>query len=125
MANTTGMTPNEIARADRKAMDKLERIQMERDFSNEMRDAAAKRKAEELNNPKKGVLQTLKEKVMGTEEQNQAAKERMRKMDEKDPDSAQAKVNKALGMKKGGMVSSASKRADGCAVRGKTKGRMV
>lgn len=28
------------------------------------------------------------------------------------------------GMKKGGMVS-ASKRADGCAVRGKTKGRMV
>jgi hypothetical protein len=31
------------------------------------------------------------------------------------------------GMKKGGKVkvSSASKRADGCAVRGKTKGRMV
>jgi hypothetical protein len=29
-------------------------------------------------------------------------------------------------MKKGGMArSSASKRADGCAVRGKTKGRMV
>ena len=27
--------------------------------------------------------------------------------------------------KKGGSVSSASKRADGCAVRGKTKGRMV
>jgi len=29
------------------------------------------------------------------------------------------------GMKKGGTVSSASKRADGCAMRGKTKGRMV
>jgi len=157
MANTTGMTPNEIARADRKAMDKLERIQMERDFSNEMRDAAAKRKAEELNNPKKGVLQTLKDKVMGTEEQNQAARERMRSMDEKNPDSAQAKINKALGMKSGGKVkdptmtyqtysktgkpagmktvtvkkasggsvSSASKRADGCAIKGKTKGRMV
>ena len=27
--------------------------------------------------------------------------------------------------KKGGKVSSASKRADGCAVRGKTKGRMI
>ena len=27
--------------------------------------------------------------------------------------------------KKGGMVSSASKRADGCAIKGKTKGRMV
>jgi hypothetical protein len=82
----------------------------------------AKERAEELNNPKKGVLQTLKDKVMGTEEQNQAAKERMRKMDEKDPDSTQAKVNKALGMKAGGMIrSSASKRADGCAIRGKTR----
>lgn len=30
-----------------------------------------------------------------------------------------------LGMKKGGKVSSASARADGCAVRGKTKGRMI
>ncbi len=29
------------------------------------------------------------------------------------------------GMKKGGKVSSASKRADGCAIRGKTKGKMV
>ena len=29
------------------------------------------------------------------------------------------------GMKKGGKVSSASKRADGCCVKGKTKGRMV
>jgi hypothetical protein len=29
------------------------------------------------------------------------------------------------GMKKGGKVSSASKRADGCAVKGKTRGRMV
>ena len=28
-------------------------------------------------------------------------------------------------MKKGGLVSSASKRADGCAVKGKTRGRMV
>jgi hypothetical protein len=34
---------------------------------------------------------------------------------------AQAEV----GMKKGGKVSSASKRADGCAVKGKTRGRMI
>jgi hypothetical protein len=50
------------------------------------------------------ILKTLKEKILGTPEQNQAAKERMRKMDEKNPDSTQAKVNKALGMKKGGKV---------------------
>ena len=30
-----------------------------------------------------------------------------------------------IGMKKGGKVSSASKRADGCAIKGKTRGRMV
>ena len=30
-----------------------------------------------------------------------------------------------MGMKKGGKVSSASKRADGCAQKGKTRGRMV
>jgi hypothetical protein len=85
----------------------------------------AKQRAEELNNPKKGVLQTLKDKVMGTKEQNEDAANRMRKMDEKNPDSAQAKTNKALGMKAGGKVSSASSRADGCAIKGKTKGRMV
>jgi hypothetical protein len=34
-------------------------------------------------------------------------------------------LKKAVGMKSGGKVSSASKRADGCAIRGKTKGRMV
>jgi hypothetical protein len=33
--------------------------------------------------------------------------------------------NAVAGYKKGGSVSSASKRADGCAIRGKTKGRMV
>ena len=32
---------------------------------------------------------------------------------------------KAMGMKKGGMIGSASKRADGVATRGKTRGRMV
>ena len=39
----------------------------------------------------------------------------------KQPAPTPAPVKKA----KGGMVGSASKRADGCAVRGKTKGRMV
>ena len=32
---------------------------------------------------------------------------------------------KPMEMKKGGMVSSASKRADGCATKGKTRGRMI
>ena len=38
---------------------------------------------------------------------------------------ARKDIKTAMGMKKGGTVSSASKRADGCCVKGKTKGRMV
>jgi hypothetical protein len=38
--------------------------------------------------------------------------------------SLRGKIREMTGMKKGGMAS-ASKRADGCAIRGKTKGRIV
>ena len=71
------------------------------------------------------VGRRIRDKVLGTKEQNEESTERMRKMDEKNPSSSQAKVNKILGMKKGGKVSSSSKRADGCAVKGKTRGKMV
>ena len=74
-----------------------------------------------VKEPAKAAFKKMKEGLLGTDEQNKDAKERMRKMDEKNPNSAQAKVNKALGMKSGGKVSSASKRADGCAIRGKTR----
>ena len=47
--------------------------------------------------------------------------EEKRRMEEQ----AAAEQAAAQGMKKGGKVSSASKRADGCATKGKTKGRMV
>jgi hypothetical protein len=75
------------------------------------------------------MLKTLKDKVIGTEEQNQAAKERMKN------NSMEKKFQKMMGNEpkdekevkpvekaKGGMIkSSASKRADGCAIRGKTR----
>lgn len=38
---------------------------------------------------------------------------------------AESKMRSEMGMKKGGKVSSASSRADGCATKGKTKGRFV
>jgi hypothetical protein len=72
----------------------------------------------------------VKKAILGSDVDNELAAERMRKMDEKDPNTAQAKVNRLLGRKKGGTissyksggkVSSASKRADGCAIRGKTR----
>lgn len=37
----------------------------------------------------------------------------------------QQRYDRARVLKKGGSVSSASKRADGCAVRGKTRGKIV
>ena len=76
----------------------------------------------------------LYENVMGTPEQNEKAKKEMAEQDAKNPDTTQAKVNRMIDKikpsepvkkAKGGMVSSASKRADGCAQRGKTRGRMV
>ena len=70
------------------------------------------------------IIQDLKDKVMGTEEQNKAAAERMKKEDAKSPDTVQAKVNrmvdKVVSKKAGGSI-----RGCGCAVKGKTKGRMV
>jgi hypothetical protein len=69
------------------------------------------------------------EKIMGTPEQNKAAEERMAERDAKNPDTIPAKVNKAVkaitGKKAGGKVASASKRADGIAQRGKTKGKVL
>jgi hypothetical protein len=57
--------------------------------------------------PVKKAGRRLYENIMGTPEQNKAAQERM---------------DKSKGKKAGGMIkSSASKRADGCAIRGKTR----
>jgi hypothetical protein len=77
------------------------------------------------------VLKKLKDNVMGMPEQNEKAKKEMAEQDAKNPDTTQAKVNRMIDKikptkepvkkAKGGSVSSASKRADGCAIRGKTK----
>jgi hypothetical protein len=73
----------------------------------------------------KSLPTRLYENVMGTPEQNAAAEKRMEERDKKNPESMPAKINKAAktvtGKKKGGYVTA----ADGCAQRGKTKGRMV
>ena len=45
--------------------------------------------------------------------------------EDKDEEKKKAAMAAQSGMKKGGSVSSASKRADGCAMRGKTRGKMV
>jgi CO dehydrogenase/acetyl-CoA synthase beta subunit len=73
--------------------------------------------------PIKAAGKKLYENVVGTEEQNRKGQEALDKQAKEG-----SKIAKFLGgkaMKSGGMTSSASKRADGCAVKGKTKGRII
>jgi hypothetical protein len=81
----------------------------------------------ELDKANKGMAALEKERA--------AAQAKLDIRDQKAKDKAKALMDFGLGIlkdvkepvkkAKGGYVSSASKRADGCAVRGKTKGRMV
>ena len=75
-----------------------------------------KRKAYEKANKERGIEQEAKRdyKLFGTTEQNIPNVNPMGDV-----------VTPAAGMKKGGKVSSASARADGCITKGHTKGRFV
>ena len=77
--------------------------------------------------PLRALGKRLKENIMGTDEQNREAEAREIERAKRNPQGLEAKFRKATGkpFKSGGKVSSASKRADGIAQRGKTKGRMV
>ena len=63
------------------------------------------------------------ENVMGTKAQNAAADEREKARARANPEGNEAKFRDFIGAeyKKGGKVKSASARADGCAIRGKTR----
>ncbi len=82
---------------------------------------------EMIAGPLRALGRRLKQNIMGTEEQNAAAEAREIERARKNPEGMEGKFRKATGkpFKSGGKVSSASKRGDGCAVKGKTKGRFV
>jgi hypothetical protein len=91
----------------------------------------------------KGMLTKLKEAVIGTPEQNAEATTKLKAMKsfgQRKAEQEQGDAEKYFGLKKGAGASwddsnksvkkmakggTASSRADGCAQRGKTKGRMV
>ena len=77
--------------------------------------------------PLRELGRRLKQNIMGTDEQNRMAEEREIERARRNPEGMEAKFRKATGkpFKSGGKVSSASKRADGCVTKGKTKGRFV
>jgi len=66
-----------------------------------------------VNPPTVGEMAAAKR----TPQQNEAIQEAK--------DAADRKKIKDMGYKKGGSVSSASARADGCCIKGKTRGKMV
>jgi len=65
---------------------------------------SANMSAQDIVDSIKSGAQDLKEKVMGTPEQNAKAAAEMKKQDERNPYSFQAKVNKVVGYKKGGAM---------------------
>jgi hypothetical protein len=83
-----------------------------RDFSDKVSDVADKYG---LANP----IEVVDEALGG--QTREESKKRREAVKEKEVKETPQPVKKA----KGGMVGSASKRADGCAVKGKTRGRIV
>lgn len=63
--------------------------------------------------------------MMEQKRRDMEQEKRQRRMEEEVGTTPYKKGGKVKKMAKGGKVGSASKRADGCCVRGKTKGRMI
>jgi hypothetical protein len=76
-----------------------------------------KRKKKETDPPLEEVIKKINDESSSFKNRSKALNEALEVTNR--PDKKEGK-----GMKKGGMVS-ASKRADGCAVKGKTRGKMV
>lgn len=97
----------------------------------DLTDRIARKENEEdremIAGPIRRLARRLKDNVMGTEEQNRMAEAREMERAKRNPDGMEAKFRRMMGKeyKAGGKVSSASKRADGCATKGKTRGRIV
>lgn len=82
----------------------------------EKREAEDREAAAEMKRESRGV-----EKTSSDRSREAAAEASLQRKTNK----AAEEASKDMGMKKGGSVSSASKRADGAAVKGKTRGTMV
>jgi hypothetical protein len=76
--------------------------------------------------PKAGAKAETDETKMSLAERAKMSRERARAgSGPTDTRSVSDRIRSAMGMKSGGSVGSASRRADGCATKGKTKGTMV
>ena len=96
------------------------------------REAGETEKPESKAKPKAKVESPKREKANPTytAPPKMAAADRVKKEREKSAKkpssrSESSSISDIIGAKKGGLMSSASKRADGCAIKGKTRGKMV
>ena len=102
----------------------------QREEAEKKRDAAraAKRKAEEDEKKARPAKEAAERKALSEQPGAVAYRYKKEQQDKMSPGQRSAARGKAIkeffGMAKGGSVSSASKRADGIAQRGKTRGRM-
>ena len=102
----------------------------QREEAEKKRDAAraAKRKAEEDEKKARPAKEAAERKALSEQPGAVAYRYKKEQEDKMSPGQRSAARGKAIkdffGLKKGGSVSSASKRADGIAQRGKTRGRM-
>jgi hypothetical protein len=71
-----------------------------------------------------GALAKMEQDRRGSE-QSKKSMEREEYKDKQTREADAEKKRESRGMKKGGKIKSASARADGCAQRGKTRGRIV
>lgn len=69
--------------------------------------------------------QEVSDRIDGGGSYERRLREQQQQSDKKEREYEAEKKRESRGMKSGGKVSSASRRADGCAQRGKTKGRFV
>ena len=86
---------------------------------------AAQRRAEEAAAAERRRRAASREATSSDAKLEQAVKDKERAMKDKQSQDAYERVKRQPMFKRGGSVSSASKRADGCATKGKTKGRFV
>jgi len=93
-------------------------------------DRIARKQAEEAKGPSEADIDRMAKKF-DTKKDRPGSEVIAEKQEKAQPKMQSAyresfgNIRKALGFKSGGSVSSASKRADGCAVKGKTRGKMV
>ena len=130
-------TQNEIDNARKDALVKKEYEDYEKHMKKERESNEAPRKtvremllgigSKLMPSTPAGKEKKQKSEKSGMElEVENAKKDRQVKQEQEDYEKYdKTRLKDQGGFKKGGIVSSASKRADGCAVRGKTKGRMI